>query len=78
MGSYCIFEHFLEVIGVIAVEEPAACQKTGVVINDHDAVNSSALAVLCNIGEIARIGLPHFSESVFFKCLPVPHAGVAC
>ena len=48
------------------------------VINDHDAVYPSALAVLRDIRQVTGIGLLHLSKGVFFKCFAVPHAGVAC
>ena len=78
MGGHGVLEHLLEVIGIVAVEEPAAHQETGVVINDHDAVDPPALAVLRDIRKIARIGLPHLPKGVFFKCFPVPHVRVPC
>ena len=78
MGCHGVLEHFLEVIGIIVIEEAAAHQETGMVINDHDAVDSPALAVLRDKRQVTGIGLPHLPKGVFFKCLPVPHAGVAC
>ena len=78
MGGHGVLEHLLEVIGIVAVEEPAAHQETGVVINDDDAVDPPALAVLRDIRKIARIGLPHLPKGVFFKCFPVPHVRVPC
>ena len=78
MGCHGILEHLLEVIGIIVIEEAAAHQKTGMVINNHNAVDSPALAVLRDIRQVTGIGLPHLPKGVFFKCLPVPHAGVAC
>ena len=77
MGSHSTFEHLLEVIGVVAVEEPAAHKETGMVINDHDAVDSPALAVFRDIREVTGIGLPHLPEGIFLKGFPVPHVRVA-
>ena len=78
MGCHGIPQHLLEVIGIIVIEEAAAHQKTGMVINNHNAVDSPALAGLRDIRQVTGIGLPHLPKGVFFKCLPVPHAGVAC
>ena len=68
----------MEVIGIIIIEEPAAHQEAGVVIDDHDAVYPPALAFLRDIRQVTGIGLLHLSKGVFFKCFAVPHAGVAC
>ncbi|KAI4446403.1 hypothetical protein C823_000921 [Eubacterium plexicaudatum ASF492] len=57
---------------------PAAHQKTGMVINNHNAVDSPAPSVLRDKRQVTGIGLPHLPKGIFFKCLPVPHAGVAC
>ena len=78
MGCHSVLQHLLEVIGIIVIEEAAAHQKTGMVINDHDAVYPPALAIFRDIRQVTGIGLPHLPKGVFFKCLPVPHAGVAC
>ena len=78
MGCHGVLEHFLEVIGIIVIEEAAAHQETGMVINDHDAVDSPALAALRDIRQVTGIGLPHLPQGVLFKGLPVPHVRVAC
>ena len=69
VGGHGVLEHLLEVIGIVAVEEPAAHQETGVVINDHDAVDPPALAVLRDIRKIARIGqaMPAWLSTSFPK-----------
>ena len=76
MSCHGVLEYLLKVIGVVAVEEPAAHQEPGVVIDDQDAVDPSALAVLRDIRQIARVRLPHFAEGVFLKRLPIPHVRV--
>ena len=35
-----ILEDFLEVVGIVVIKETAADQKSGMVIDDHDAVNA--------------------------------------
>ena len=76
MGGHGILEHLLEVIGIVVIEEPAAHQEAGVVINDHDAVDPPALAVLRDIRQVTSISLPHFAKGIFFKSLSVPHVQV--
>ena len=78
MGCHSVLQHLLEVIGIIVIEEAAAHQKTGMVINNHDAVDSPALAILRDIRQVTGIGLPHLPKGVFFKRLSVPHTRVAC
>lgn len=67
MGGHSVLQYLLEVIGIVVIEEPAAYQETGMVINDHDAVDPPALAVLCDIRQVTGIRLPHLAESVLFK-----------
>ena len=76
MGGHGILEHLLEVIGIVVIEEPAAHQEAGVVINDHDAVDPPALAVLRDIRQVTSISLPHLPEGVLLKRFPVPHVRV--
>ena len=57
MGSHSLLEHLLEVIGIVIIEEAAAHQEPGVVVDDHDAVDPPALAVLGDIRKVARIAL---------------------
>ena len=76
MGGHGVFEYLLEVIGIIVIEEPASHQEAGVVIDNHDAVDPPAPAVLRDIRQVTSISLPHFAKGVFFKSLPVPHVRV--
>ena len=76
MGGHGVPQYLLEVIGIIVIEEPASHQEAGVVIDDHDAVDPPALAILGDIRKIACVSLPHLPKSIFFKCLPVPHVWV--
>ena len=78
IGGYGVFEHFLEVVGAVIVEEPAANKEPGVVVNDHDAVDPPALCALRDIRKIAGISLPHLAEGIFLKSFPVPEGRVAC
>ena len=46
------------------------------VINDEDGIDPAELPVLRDMGEVAGVRLPHASESVFLKSLPVAHVRV--
>ena len=78
MSGHGILEHLLEVVGRIIIEESAAHQETGMVINDQDAVDPPALAVFRDIRKITGIRLPHFPKGIFLEGLPVPQVWVGC
>ncbi len=75
MGGHGILEHFLEIVGIVVIEE-AAHQEAGMVINNHDAVDPPALSALCDMRQVTGVRLPHFSEGVLLKRFPVPHVRV--
>ena len=37
------------------------------IINDHEAIGASGLAVFGDIRQVASISLPHLTEGIFFK-----------
>ena len=76
VGRHRLFEHFLEVVSIIIVKEPAAYQEAGMIVNDHDAVNAPAFSVFCDVRQVACVRLPHFPECIFLKSLPVFHVGI--
>ena len=57
VGRHRLFEHFLEVVSIIIVKEPAAYQEAGMVVNDHDAVNAPAFSVFCDVRQVACVAL---------------------
>ena len=61
-----------------AAIQASAYKEPGMVINDHDAVDPPALSVLCDVREITGIRLPHLSERILLKSLPVTHVRVSC
>ena len=76
ISGNCLLEHLLEVVGIVIVEKPSAYQETGMVVNDHNAVDTPAFSVFGDIRQVAGIRLPHFPEGIFLKSLTVLHAGV--
>ena len=66
VGSDGIFEHLLKVAGIVIVEQFASDQKSGMIVNDHDAVDAPGLTVFCNVWKVTGISLPDLTEFVFF------------
>ena len=63
-------EHFLEVIGIITVKKLPANQEPGMVINDHDTVDTPAYPVFCNVWSrklITQIENPGKNMEIFRK-----------
>ena len=65
-------EDLLEVTGIVIIEQSAADQESGMVINDHDAVDTSGLTVFRDVWEVTGIRLPDLAEFVLFIGLTVP------
>ena len=76
VGEYSILEDFLEVRRVVVVEKFTAYHHTRVVIDDKDGVDPAELSVLRYMGQVTGVRLPHASESVFLKSLPVAHVWI--
>ena len=72
-----ILEDFLEVGGIVIVKEFSADKKTGMVVNQHNGINTADAAILDDVGKIAGIRLPHATESVFLEGFPVTHIGIS-
>ena len=77
ISCHSLLEHFLEVISIVVIEQAAANQETGMVVNDHNAVDSPAFSMFCDMRQVTSIRLPHFSKGILFKSLAVPHAWIA-
>lgn len=71
IGGDCLFQDFLEVVGIVIVEQSTTDQKPGVVIDDHDAVDAPRFPVFRDIRKITGVGLPDLSELVFLISLAV-------
>lgn len=54
-----IFKYFLEVVCIVIVKQPAADKETGMVVNDHDAVDPPGMAVFCDVWQIAGVSACH-------------------
>ena len=76
VGGDSGLEHLLEVVGGVVVEKPAPNQEPGVVVYDHDAVDTPPPAILGNVGQITGVRLPQLPERVLLKCLAVPQIGI--
>ena len=72
-----VLEHLLEICGIVAVEQLAADEHPGMVVDDHDGVDAARLAVFNDVREIAGVGLPHSAECRLFKGFAVPHIGIS-
>ena len=78
ISRHGLLEHFLEVISIVVIKQAAANQETGMVVNDHNAVDPPTFPVFCDIRQITGIRLPHFPKGILFKSLAVPHAWITC
>lgn len=71
-------EDLLEVAGIVIIEQSVADQEPRVVINDHDAVDTSGLAVFGDVWKVTGIRLPDLAEFVLFIGLTVPEIRISC
>ena len=53
------------------VEQLATNQEPGMIINDHDAVNASAFALLRDVRKVTGVRLPDFTKFIFLVSFPV-------
>ena len=67
MCGHSVLQYFLEIIGIVVIEEPAAHQEPGVVIDDYDSIDPPAPAALHDIRKIACIRLPHLPKGTFLS-----------
>ena len=73
IGFNCCLQHNLEVISVVAVEDPAANNHPRVVIHNHHKIGAPRNPVLCNVRHIASIALPEATECGLFKRFSVTY-----
>lgn len=76
IGLYGAFEDLLVVVPVVVVEDFAADDQAGMVVDDHDEVGPVGMTVFGDVGEIAGIGLPHAPEKGHLIGFPVFDGGV--
>lgn len=60
IGGNGIFKNLLKVSCIIIVEKFAAYKQSGMVINDHDTVDTATFTIFGDMGKIAGISLPQY------------------
>ena len=72
-----IFQDFLKVSSIIIIKEFPSYKESGMVINDHDTVDTAALTIFGDMGKITGIRLPHLAKHVFFEGFAVTNVRIS-